>query len=252
MPGINVLGITYENVTLAEAVRDVLYMAQGDGTQYVVTPNPEIAEACVSDKRLAQAVAEADYVVPDGIGVIMAARIGGTPLKERVGGFDLADALLPEMEKRGLRLYLLGAKPGVAEQAANNMRKRFPALQITGTYNGYFKQDTEAVAAVNAAGADIVFVALGFPRQEYFMRDNREALQAHVLLGLGGGLDVFAGVAKRAPDFFIRLNLEWFYRLLCQPWRFVRMLKLPKYLFRAIGARLFKKSPAEKNLNKEQ
>lgn len=241
MPGINVLGITYKNVTLAEAVRDVLSMTQANGTHYVVTPNPEISEACIADKRLAHAVAEADYVVPDGIGVIMAARISGTPLKERVGGFDLATALLPEMERGGLRLYLLGAKPGVAEQAANQLRARFPKLQITGTHDGYFKEDSEAVAAVNAAGADVVFVALGFPRQEYFMYDNRAALQARVLLGLGGGLDVFAGVTKRAPDVFIRLNLEWFYRLLCQPWRFVRMLKLPKYLFRAIGTRMFKR-----------
>ncbi|MFT8888105.1 MAG: WecB/TagA/CpsF family glycosyltransferase [Ethanoligenens sp.] len=242
MPGVNVLGITYENVTLDEALRDVLAFTQADGTAYVVTPNPEISEACVADKRLAHAVAEADYVVPDGIGIIMAARICGTPLKERVGGFDLATALLPELERRGLRLFLLGAKPGVAEQAAQNLRGRFPALRITGVHDGYFQEDDEAVAAVNAAGADVVFVALGFPRQEYFMHDNREALQAHVLLGLGGGLDVFAGIAKRAPAFFIRMNLEWFYRLLCQPWRFVRMLKLPKYLFRAIGTRVFKRN----------
>ncbi|ADU27012.1 WecB/TagA/CpsF family glycosyltransferase [Ethanoligenens harbinense] len=241
MPKTRVLGIAYENVTLAEAVRDVLALAQADGTAYVVTPNPEISEACVENERLARAVAGADYVLPDGIGVIMAAKIGGTPLKERVGGFDLATALLPELERRGLRLFLLGAKPGVAEKAAENIHARFPALCITGTHDGYFRDDAQAVAAVNAAGADVVFVALGFPRQEIFMQDNREALQAHILLGLGGGLDVFAGITKRAPDLFIRMNMEWFYRLLCQPWRFMRMLKLPKYIFRAIGARFFEK-----------
>lgn len=244
MPKVNVLGISYQNVTMAEAVRDVLAMTQANGTHYVVTPNPEISEACVENGRLAKAVSDADYVVPDGIGVIIASHILGTPLKERVGGFDLVTALLPEMERRGLRLYLLGAKPGVAGQAAQNLQKRFPALKITGTHDGYFKKDEEAVEAVNAAGADVVIVALGFPRQEYFMVDNREKLQAHLLIGLGGGLDVFAGVTKRAPDVFIRLNLEWFYRLLCQPWRFVRMLKLPKYLFRAIGTRLFGKPSA--------
>lgn len=239
MPKTKVLGIAYENVTLAEAVRDVLALAQADGTAYVVTPNPEISEACMEDERLARAVAGADYVLPDGIGVVMAAKICGTPLKERVGGFDLATALLPELERRGLRLFLLGAKPGVAEKAAANLRARFPALRITGTHDGYFRDDAQAVAAVNAAGADVVFVALGFPRQEIFMQNNREALHAHLLLGLGGAFDVFAGITKRAPDIFIRMNLEWFYRLLCQPWRFVRMLKLPKYIVRAIGARFF-------------
>lgn len=239
MPKTKVLGIAYENVTLAEAVRDVLALAQADGTAYVVTPNPEISEACMEDERLARAVAGADYVLPDGIGVVMAAKICGTPLKERVGGFDLATALLPELERRGLHLFLLGAKPGVAEKAAANLRARFPALRITGTHDGYFRDDAQAVAAVNAAGADVVFVALGFPRQEIFMQNNREALHAHLLLGLGGAFDVFAGITKRAPDIFIRMNLEWFYRLLCQPWRFVRMLKLPKYIVRAIGARFF-------------
>lgn len=239
MPKTKVLGIAYENVTLAEAVRDVLALAQADGTAYVVTPNPEISEACMEDERLARAVAGADYVLPDGIGVVMAAKICGTPLKERVGGFDLATALLPELERRGLRLFLLGAKPDVAEKAAANLRARFPALRITGTHDGYFRDDAQAVAAVNAAGADVVFVALGFPRQEIFMQNNWEALHAHLLLGLGGAFDVFAGITKRAPDIFIRMNLEWFYRLLCQPWRFVRMLKLPKYIVRAIGARFF-------------
>ena len=241
MPRIRILDIAYQNVTLAQAADDVLALAlrKTGPAAYVVTPNPEISEACRADSRLASAVEEADYVVPDGIGVLYAARILGTPLKERVGGYDLACALLPRLAGRGLPLYLLGAKPGVAERAAANLRARWPALRIAGTHDGYFQDDTEAVAAVNASGAAVVFVALGFPRQEIFMHENRGALHARLLMGLGGSLDIFAGDVKRAPKVFIRLNLEWFYRLLCQPSRFVRMLKLPKYLLRAVGRRLF-------------
>lgn len=240
MPKIRVLGIDYENVTLREAVDDVLALAcRPAGTAYVVTPNPEISEACLENERLARAVDAADYTVPDGIGVIFASRICGTPLKERVGGFDLACALLPHLARRGLSLFLLGAKPGVAERAAANLQKTCPGLVVAGTHDGYFKEDAQALEAVNASGASVVFVALGSPRQEIFMYENRGRMQARLLLGIGGSLDILAGDTKRAPAFFIRLNLEWFYRLLCQPWRFRRMLKLPKYLLRAVGKRFF-------------
>ncbi len=236
MSRINILGIDYENVTLGEAVRDVLALERAGGSAYVVTPNPEISETCLENTRLARAVTGADYVVPDGIGVIMAAKLLGTPLTERVGGVDLAEALLPELAAAGRSLFLLGAKPGVAEKAAENLRTKYPGLHIAGVRDGYFKQDKEAVEAANASEADTVFVALGSPRQEIFMYENRAAMRARLMLGIGGGLDIFAGVAKRAPAFFIRLNLEWFYRLLKQPWRFKRMMKLPRYLLRAVRA----------------
>ena len=144
MPKTRVLGISYENVTLEEAVEDVMSLAANrrlGQAAYVVTPNPEISEACIKDERLAKAIAEANYIVPDGIGVIIASKIIGSPLKERVGGFDLATALLPQIAEQGLRLYLLGAKPGLAEKAAENIRKRFPKIRITGTQDGYFQSE---------------------------------------------------------------------------------------------------------------
>ena len=251
MPKTRVLGISYENVTLEEAVEDVMSLAANrrlGQAAYVVTPNPEISEACIKDERLAKAIAEANYIVPDGIGVIIASKIIGSPLKERVGGFDLATALLPQIAEQGLRLYLLGAKPGVAEKAAENIRKRFPKIRITGTQDGYFQSEKLVVDAISNAGADIVFVALGSPKQEYFMAKYRDILPANLLMGIGGSLDVFAGVAKRAPNIFIWLNLEWFYRLLCQPWRFARMLKLPKYLLRALSDRFIKQSRRKKDI----
>jgi N-acetylglucosaminyldiphosphoundecaprenol N-acetyl-beta-D-mannosaminyltransferase len=246
MPKTEVLCIRYDNVTLKEAADEIIGMVSERKSHYVVTPNPEISEACLRNKRLQEAIENANYAVPDGIGVVYAARICGTPLKERVGGYDLACELLPRLSRDKLSLYLLGAKPGVAEKAAEKITSLYPGVNICGTHNGYFDGDDEVIGMVNEASPDMVFVALGSPRQEIWMYENRAKVDTGVMLGLGGGLDVFAGVVKRAPKVFIRLNLEWFYRLIRQPYRFGRMLKLPKYLLRAVMTRLFKKSKPEK------
>lgn len=194
----------------------------------------------MDNPQLLEAVQKADYVLPDGIGVIIASRILGRPLKGRVGGFDVACALLPLLEKESLSLYLLGAKPGVAEIAAENIRQKYPALRIVGTHDGYFKDEVEVIDQISALKPDMLYLGFGYPQEEIFMLRNREKIGTGVMMGLGGSIDIFAGVAKRAPGFFIKLNLEWFYRLLRQPSRFVRMLKLPKYIIRACAARLFK------------
>jgi N-acetylglucosaminyldiphosphoundecaprenol N-acetyl-beta-D-mannosaminyltransferase len=232
------LGINYDNVTLKEASACVINMSKAGKAQFVVTSNPEISESCLSNHKLCEAVQHADYVVPDGIGVIMAAKICGTPLKERVGGFDLACELLPLIEKDRLSLYLLGAKPGVGEKAAENIKMKYPNINICGIHHGYFKDDDEMILAINKLVPDVIFVALGSPKQEIWMFQNSPRINAGVMLALGGGLDVFAGVVKRAPNIFIKLNLEWLYRLIFQPSRFVRMLKLPKYLMRAVFKRM--------------
>lgn len=233
-----ILGIKYENVTLNEASESLINMSKQSKTSYVVTSNPEISESCVDDPELYTAVISADYIVPDGIGVILAAKICGTPIKERVGGYDLACALLPLIEKDSLSLYLLGAKPGVGEQAAQNIKNKYPEINICGVHHGYFSDDNEVISEINEIQPNVIFVALGSPKQEIWMYTNRSRIKAGVMLGLGGGLDVFAGIVKRAPVIFIRLNLEWFYRLITQPARFMRMLKLPKYIIRAVLFRL--------------
>lgn len=228
-----ILGIRYRNVTLQQAARDVMELAAAHESRYVVTPNPEISECCVTNSALRQAVREADYIVPDGIGVILASRICGTPLQERVSGYDLALALLPLIEKARLRLFLLGAKPGVAEEAAGNIRANYPQISIVGTENGYFSDDAGVIRRINEQHVDVLFVALGSPRQEIWMHDNRQIIRTGVMLGLGGSFDVLAGRTKRAPQFWIDHNLEWLYRLAKEPSRFVRMLKLPRYILRA-------------------
>lgn len=228
-----ILGIRYRNVTLQQAARDVMELAAAHESRYVVTPNPEISECCVKNSALRQAVQEADYIVPDGIGVILASRICGTPLQERVSGYDLALALLPLIEKARLRLFLLGAKPGVAAEAAEKIRAKYPQIPIVGVEHGYFSDDAAIIRRINDQHADVLFVALGSPKQEIWMHAHRQTIRTGVMIGLGGSFDVLAGRTTRAPQFWIDHNLEWLYRLAKEPSRFVRMLKLPRYILRA-------------------
>ena len=154
-------------------------------------------------------------------------------MQGRVPGIDFATGLVARMAETGLRLYLLGAKPGVAEQAAENLKQTHPNLIVCGTHDGYFQDAAPVVEAVKAAQADVVFVCLGAPKQERWMAEYGPATGAHLLVGLGGVLDVYAGNVKRAPAVWQKLGLEWCYRLLHQPSRIGRMAKLPLFLVEA-------------------
>lgn len=235
---VDVLGVAFDNVTLEEAVDRALALLEEEGPHLVATPNPEIVQRASKDRAFADILARADLVVPDGVGVIYAAKILGRPLRARVPGIDLASALLGRVAGTGKRLFLLGAAPGVAEQAAVNLRAAYPGLVVCGTHDGYFQEDGPVVDAIRQAGADIVFVCLGAPKQEKWIAANGEAAGARLYLGLGGSLDVFAGKVDRAPERFQRLGLEWLYRLMKEPSRIGRMAKLPLFLVSAAGARL--------------
>ena len=227
---IDVLGVGFDNLTMEEAVDEGVRLLHAEGTHYVVTPNPEIVEVCREDPAAMRAVNGADLVLPDGIGVIKGAAMLGTPLKEKTPGIEFAAHLMGRMAEEGLSLYLLGAKPGVAEQAAENLRKQYPGLRIAGTHDGYFQDDGPVTEDIRRSGADAVFVCLGAPKQELWMEKNGDATGAKLLCGLGGSLDVFAGVVERAPKFWSDHGLEWFYRLCKEPRRIGRMMKLPLFL----------------------
>ena len=227
---IDVLGIGFDNVTVEEAVAVGMELLRGETVSYVVTPNPEIVEVCRQDPAAMDAVCGAALVLPDGIGVVKGATILGTPLKGRAPGIEFAAGLMERMAESGHSLFLLGAKPGVAEMAAEKLAERYPGLRIAGTHDGYFKEDASVVEKIAASGADCVFVCLGAPKQELWMKRNGQATGAKLLCGLGGSLDVFAGVVERAPKFWCDHGLEWFYRLCKEPKRIGRMMKLPLFL----------------------
>ena len=234
---IDVLGVGFDNVTLEGAVAAAGEMLAEGGFHYAVTPNAEFVQRAEKDETFRAALNKADLVLPDGIGVVHAAKILGRPLQGRVPGCDFAAALAGQLAKTGGRLFLLGAKPGVAEQAARNLQASHPGLTVCGTHDGYFTDDGAVVEQIRAAGADVVFVCLGAPKQEYWMIQHGPDTGASLLIGLGGSLDVFAGTVKRAPAAWQKLGLEWLYRLLMQPSRAGRMAKLPLFLVSAARAR---------------
>ena len=233
-----VMGIAFDNVTMEEALaraRELLTLARA---AYVVTPNAEIAYEAMHDEDLRALLNGADMVLPDGAGVVLASKILKKPLRQKVAGVDFAAGLLQELSKTGGRLYLLGSKPGVAEQAAQKMLAQNPGLVICGMADGYFKDEDDVVRRINEAAPDVLFVCLGAPKQEIFMQAHQKELHVHLMVGLGGTLDAFAGTVKRVPKWMIRLNLEWLYRLIKEPKRFRRMLRLPKYILAVVAERI--------------
>ncbi len=235
---LDVLGLQFDNLTMDEALAAGEHLLEGDRPGIVVTPNAEIAYDACKNATFRALLNGADLILPDGAGVVLAAKILGTPLKSKVAGIDFARNMLSVFARRGTKLYLLGSKPGVAEQAAEKMKAIAPGLVICGTADGYFKDEAPVVDKINASGAEALFVCLGAPKQERFMFANRDALTTvRLMAGLGGSLDGFAGNVKRAPKWMIRLQLEWLYRLIKEPKRLGRMMRLPKYVLLAFRAR---------------
>ncbi len=232
MESISIGGQRIDNVTMDEAVSHCMALA-GAGGGAVFTPNAEMAKSALDDPGFMTMLNSGDLVIPDGIGVVAAAKLLGTPLKGKVAGCDLAMRLLPELEKAGYGLFLFGSKPGVAEAAQAEILRRHPGLVISGVADGYFKEDRERVSIIKASGAKVIFVCLGSPKQERFIAAHKGELGV-LMLGLGGTLDVLAGTAKRAPDFYRRHNLEWLYRIAGDPARWGRSLKLPAFMIQVL------------------
>ena len=235
---IDVMGVRFDNVTMTEALEKAKEMLQSEGADYVVTPNSEIVYESMASKELEDLLNGASLVLPDGAGVVLGAKILGTPLKEKVAGVEFADGVLGLLAETGGSVYLLGSKPGVAELAAEKMLQKHPGLTVAGMADGYFKEEAPVIEKINAAHADVLFVCLGAPKQEKFMALHREELNVKLMAGLGGSLDSFAGTVKRAPKWMIRLSLEWLYRLIKEPKRFTRMLRLPKFLWAVVCKRI--------------
>ena len=232
------MGVRFDALTPEEALERAAELAAGDSCSYAVTPNPEIVWLARKQPALKEALNGADLVVPDGIDIVYAARILGMPLPARVPGIELAAGLLKQMAVSGESVYLLGAKPGVAERATRRLQEQYPGLAVVGTGDGYFREDEPVIEKINACKPRLLLVCLGFPRQELWMAKYRDQIKAGLMMGLGGSLDVFAGDVKRAPESWRRLNLEWLYRLACQPSRLGRMLKLPVFLLSVVWERL--------------
>lgn len=233
---VNILNVPIDALGEKQAFVRVVDFFKGDSLKKVYTPNPEIVMLAQTDASLYRILQEGDLVVPDGIGLIIASKLKGLGLVERVAGIDLMHRILIYCGQQGKSIYILGGKPGVAEVAAVNIEEKYPGIRIAGFHHGYLKEEDHGglIEDINASGAEVLFVCLGAPRQEIWIDRHKEQLKCKIAMGVGGSVDVYAGVVKRAPKVYQKLGLEWFYRLIKEPWRYKRMLLLPKFLIHFI------------------
>ncbi|NLE24069.1 MAG: WecB/TagA/CpsF family glycosyltransferase [Clostridiaceae bacterium] len=229
---VDIHGVMIDNVTMNEAQDIVLIMLKGQTPQKIFTPNSEIIMQAIREPELKHILNNAELVVPDGAGVILASRIMKNELKEKVSGIDLVKKILANTEKRPTSFFILGGKPGVAEKASINILYDYPKAKILGYRNGYFDENEvpEIIKQINESKAEILLVGLGAPKQEKWIHQYAGELNCRILMGIGGSIDVFAGTVKLAPEFMRKAGLEWLYRLIKEPKRAKRMLDLPRFI----------------------
>lgn len=230
----NYLGVNVCDVDMNEVIIEIDGIIEGREPSFVVAINPEKIMKAEKDEKLLKLLNSAAIQIPDGVGVVIASRLKGGSIRSRVTGIDLMYGICDNAAKKGHSIYLLGAKPGIAKQAGEILKRRYNGLNIVGIRDGYFKDEKEILSDIKENSPDILFVAMGSPKQEYWITGHMEELGVPLLMGVGGSFDVTCGNIKRAPAWMCRLGLEWLYRLLKEPWRYKRMLVLPQFLLKVI------------------
>ncbi|TPF14953.1 WecB/TagA/CpsF family glycosyltransferase [Priestia megaterium] len=230
----NILGIDVCSDTYDELAAKLLQDIDKGRKSFIVAINPEKIMKAQEDRELKSLLNQATYQIPDGIGVILASKLKKGRIRERVTGIDMMLKLCQEATNNGKKIFLYGAKPGIADEAKAKLEEMFPGILIVGTLNGYEKNEEVIERTINDSGAEVVFVALGSPAQENWIIAHKEKLNPSVYQGVGGSFDVISGRLNRAPAVFQKFGLEWLYRLLKEPWRWKRQLELPRFLLRVL------------------
>ncbi|WP_433944349.1 WecB/TagA/CpsF family glycosyltransferase [Paenibacillus sp. SN-8-1] len=236
VPTVSVFGIPVCKWGMEDTVKYLVEVVQTGKPHQIITANPIMVMAALENPEYKSMMQHADLIVPDGTGVVWAARKGGQPVTERVAGFDLLHELMKQGEQLGWKVFLLGAAPEVIQEASARLQLQYPRVKIVGTRDGYFgpQQDLEVVADIVKAKPDLLFVARGADTQEPWIAKYKEQLGVPVIMGVGGSFDVISGRTQRAPKFMQKMHLEWFYRLLREPTRIRRMLALPKFTVKVL------------------
>ncbi len=240
LPRISILGVYVHAVTMGEALRVVEAMTVSDEPHQVVTVNPEFIMTAQRYHEFKEVLNNAALSFADGIGVVWASRLLGCPIRERVPGVEMFEHLVAMAAERGLRVFLLGAATGIAEQASRVLQQRYPGLFVSGTFAGSPKpEDDSAICEmIERAKPDFLFVAYGAPYQDLWIARNQPRLHMRVAMGVGGTFDFIVGKARRAPKVLRVIGLEWLYRLMREPWRWKRQLALPRFAVSVLLQRL--------------
>ncbi|MFB1082163.1 WecB/TagA/CpsF family glycosyltransferase [Jeotgalibacillus sp. JSM ZJ347] len=228
------LGVKVSALNYAEILSEIDNRIQEGEQSTVIAVNPEKVIKAQDDPEIKRLINESTFQIPDGAGILLASRLKKGKIRNRVTGIDMMDHLLGHASKQGYRVFFYGAKEEIVKKARDNIKEKYPALHVAGYANGYIKDNDALIEEINKTKADIVFVAMGSPRQEYWIEQNRAQLNAKVFQGVGGSFDVFSGTIPRAPHLFRRLGLEWLYRLMKEPSRWKRQMALPKFLVKVL------------------
>ncbi len=240
---VDILDIPVDSITMREAVEKVGEFMREGGPHTIYTPNSEIMMEAQRNSELKEIMKKADMLIADGAGVVMASKMLGRPVPEKVSGIDLAKEIFRTYSEDGLRCFLFGAKPGVAQEAAVNLVRDYPGIIIAGCRNGYFteQEEDEIIEEISSSSPDILLVALGAPKQEKWIYSHLDKLGAKVCIGVGGTIDILSGRVRLSPEFFRKHSLEWLHRLYKEPRRAKRMLDLPRFILRVFRTRLMGK-----------
>ncbi|MDW7668986.1 MAG: WecB/TagA/CpsF family glycosyltransferase [Bacillota bacterium] len=240
MNKISILGVKVNNIKSKEVEEVIKKTLKLKEKKIIFTPNTEIIMMCQKDLKLRKIINSGDLVTPDGIGLIYASKIYKAGLEERVTGFDLSMKLLELSKDENYKVFFLGGKPGVAKRAKSNLESK-GYRNIIGYHHGYFFNDSEyerieenIINQINKLGTNILFVGFGSPKQEKWINKNIQKINANIIIGNGGTIDVLAGEVNRAPDIYQKLGLEWLYRLIQDPKRIKRQISIPKFLIKII------------------
>jgi len=235
MKQVIIMGIPFLHINQKSFVSLLENRIEQQQKTFVITANPEVVMKANEDRQFMDYVQKATYICADGIGIVKAARLLGNPLPERVTGYDTMMQLLEIGNRKHYKIFLLGAQNETLQKTVENINATYPNVEIVGYQDGYFNwEDNDIADRIAETQPDLIFVALGVPRQEKWISENLSAFKKGVFIGVGGSFDVIAGTVKRAPLFWQKLNLEWFYRLLSQPTRWRRMLALPRFAFKIL------------------
>lgn len=244
MEKIHVLGVPIDKVNMNEALDKAVDLLENKDKSVIYTPNSEIVMMAKDDKNLMSAIKEADLIIPDGIGLVLASKVIKKPLTERVTGIDLMENLLKYCNDKKKSIYIIGGKPGTADKAGKNISERYPNINVLGTHHGYFKgqhiglegheEEIAVISKINELKPDVLFVAFGAPKQELWIKRYKDEINTKIFMGVGGSVDVYAGEVERAPEFYQKFGIEWLYRLIKEPWRYKRMMALPKFVIEVL------------------
>ncbi len=234
---VELLGLNIDTFGFEEAINRAKILIDGRKLSQVITINPEMFESAQKDSDFAEIIKEADMVIPDGVGVKIALKLNGVNT-ERIPGIDFARRLLSEAAVNNIPVAIVGAKEEVIQKAVENLKNEINGLNIVYYHNGYFDNDNTIYEEINAKSPKLILVAMGSPRQEKFIYKAKEVLKPALMIGIGGSLDVWSGMVKRAPKIFQIMGLEWFYRTVTQPSRIKRIFPaLPVFLIKSITKR---------------